>query len=627
MAKEETKNAVIKAIKHAKMPTLSFEIIEPPRKEFGDLSCSLPLTLSRKIKRSPKEIADELVKYIKREELQLVKDFEAHPSGFINFKLNMPKFTINTIQIIMSGNYIIKKIGKNKRVLIEHTSVNPAHPLHIGHVRNLAIGDTIYRILKYCGYEAKVLNYIDDLGLQVADLLTGIEVFRISKNKDEKIDHYYGRIYVAVNRKYEENEELKKLRVNILKEMENPSSKYGKMAREITREVLKAQLDTCWRLGARYDCLNFESHIIEAGLWEKLFKIMKDKGAIELCEEGELKGCWVVRIGKEEFSKEKVLVRSDGTTTYIAKDIPYAAWKLGLVEDPFSYEIYSKQFDNSILWQTCIKNGKKDVRFGGADIAITVIDDRQSRLQRIIAEILSQIKSPLAKEKYIHLAYAIVSLSKGTAKKLGVEEVKGEFLHMSGRKGIYLSTDEVLNALFAKAYEETRQRNPNEKENWLKEIAEKIAIGAIRYSLVRQDLSKIITFDMESALRLEGDTGPYLQYSYARACNIIEKAKDVSINVNESDASLLTEHDHELVKVLSKFDLAVEEAASLLSPKSIAKYAYELATTFNSFYEKCPVIHEDDKRLKNVRLLLVKSYKEVMKDTLNLLGIEPLERL
>ena len=404
----------------------------------------------------------------------------------------------------------------------------------------------------------------------------------------------------------------------ILKELEEGKSETAKFGDEITRQVLEEQLKTCWRLGVTYDCLNFESQIVRSNLWKNVFDKMKSMGIIELEKEGKNVGCWVIKAE----SDDKVLVRSDGTATYIAKDIPYAAWKLGILDDPFYYKQYSTQRDGRVLWETTLENTGTKLNFTG-DAVITVIDSRQSRLQNIITKIISDFK---AKEgSYVHLGYESVTLSAETAKTLNLD-TGGKSVQMSGRKGIYVNADYVLDILGVKTYEEAKKRNPDLNEVKLVQISEQVAIGALRYSMIKQDLDKIITFDMTESLSLEGDTGPYIQYSYARAMRILEKGgKTPSFGVSFSD--LNTSYETILAKMIGKFDIQVEDAAKNLSPKIIARYCYDLAVAFNTFYEHVKVLTAESEALVNARLCLVYSFKETLDKALSLLGIDAPERM
>lgn len=628
--KEHAKKSVELAMGEADYPMIDFEPFEPPRPEFGDLSVNVAFIIANKLGLNSMEVAEAIVDKLRIPEGSLISDFEVHEPGYINFKVRYPDLAYRAIlDAISKEDYGSLNIGKGKKVCVEHTSVNPNKALHIGHIRNLVLGDSIFRILKFTGHDVQVLNYIDDSGLQIADIVVGFkyEGFPLEPPKGEKFDHYCGdHVYVKVNELYAKKPELVMKQKEVLKAIEEGSSDIANFAKELTKRILREQLKTCWRLGAYYDCLNFESHIIETKLWDKLFNRMKDRGIVQLVTEGKLSGCWVIKMEGED--EEKVLKRSDGTLTYIAKDIPYAAWKIGLIEDPFQYDIFTRQPNGKDLWSTVSGKGKdKHPAFGNSDLAITVIDVRQSRLQRIISYVLSLLAEGKLEKKYLHLGYEIVSLSKRTADELGIMVEKKEFVHMSGRKGIYINADDVLDALHKKAYEETKKRNPNESEEWLHSIAKKVALAALRFDLVKQDLDKMIVFDLSEALNLEGETGPYVQYAHARGSSIIQKAGVKPRITLDNAFSLNHPAELELIKMISKFDLYVEEALKNLSPKILARYAYQLATDFNIFYEKIPVLQEKDENKREARIALVQAFRNVVKTAFNLLEIETPERI
>ena len=613
-----------------------FNISESPRKEFGDLSCNVAFLLSKKLKKKPFDIANEIIKeelnpYIERKKanksVSFILSVESHPSGYINFKANIVNLASHTLKAVLeNANYGFMNIGHYQKITIEHTSINPNKALHVGHMRNVIIGDILYRILKATNYEARVLNYIDDSGLQVADIVVGFKFGGIPlypKDKSIKFDQYCGdEVYVKINEMYRDDHSLEEKRRLVLKEIEQGTSEIAQFALEISVRVLKDQLETCWRMKAHYDLLNFESHIVISGLWSKSFEMLKQNCIATLQTQGKNKDCWIIPQDNEE---EKVIVRSDGTVTYIAKDIPYAAWKLGLVEDPFFYYRFADQWDGSILWATTLDpkvgNGEHPC-FNSSEKVITVIDSRQARLQRIITKVLSLLQGN--NDKYYHLAYEAMTLSSETAKSLGLNIGDRQFMHISGRKGIYINADYILNKLQITAYREVKKRNPDLSDDDTNTIAEEIGISAIRYNLTKQDLDKIITFDIVDSLSLEGNTGPYLQYTYARSQRILEK---YGKEIKSGNFLLIQEYEANLIKIIAKMDLVIEEAVKTLDPKLPAKYAYDLATAFNLFYEKVPVLREKNKEIMLSRLVLVKCFGITLKNIFSVLGISALNRM
>jgi arginyl-tRNA synthetase len=597
-------------------PQTDFEVTETSRSEFGDVSCNIAFLLAKNLKKKPYEIAEIISKEYKKNTGKFVKEITSHPSGYVNFFANFTELNNFTLKSAVQKNYGDINVGKNLKIVVEHTSVNPNKALHVGHVRNIIIGDTISRILHKAQYDVRVLNYVDDSGLQVADIIVGFKYggFPSEAPKDQKFDHYCGDVvYVSVTEKYETNPNLAEKRNLVLKELEEGTSETAKFANEITRKVLDEQLKTCWRLGVTYDCLNFESQIIRSNLWKIVFEKMKTMGIIYLEKEGKNEGCWVIKSADEE---DKVLIRSNGIATYIAKDIPYAAWKLGMLEDPFYYKKYAEQEDGRVLWETTLEKTGNKLDFTG-DKVVTVIDSRQSRLQKIITKIMSEFKSQ--EGAYFHLGYESVTLGAETAKTLGVDTA-GKQMQMSGRKGIYVNADYVLDILGLKTYEEAKKRNQELDDLSLVKISEQVALGALRYAMIKQDLDKIITFDLTESLSLEGDTGPYIQYAYARAARILEKAEtEPQFDVSFED--LVTEYELNLIKSIGKFDIKIEDSAKNMSPKIIARYCYDLAVTFNAFYEHVKVLTAENKSLVNARLCIVYCFKETLAKALDLLGI------
>ena len=615
---DEIENNLNKILDDMSISNVKFSV-EPAKPGFGDVSSNVSFLLSKQLKKSPKDIAEIISEKYRHLSKILVLKSEAHPSGYLNFFADWTKLS----QLIISESYLDTfgdvNVGNNSTIVIEHTSVNPNKALHIGHIRNIIIGDTVSRILEKANYNVNVLNYIDDSGLQVADIIVGFKHFGFSLESPnaKKFDHYCGDdVYVKTTEKYDTDPSLEEIRKSVLKELEDGTSETAKFADKITKRVLSSQLETCWNLGVSYDCLNFESQIIRSGLWSKIFEKLKEMNLIKFENEGKNAGCWVIRgEGKEE---DKVIVRSNGTATYIAKDIPYAAWKLGLLEDPFNYEKYEKEQPNSrILWQTTLnENNPTSKNFTGEKV-VTVIDSRQDRLQKIITSLMGKFKS--TSDTYVHLGYESVTLSSDTAKTIGLD-TDGKQAQMSGRKGLYVNADSVYDLLKEKTMEETQKRHSEMDISEIKTIAHSVSVGTLRYEMIKQDLDKIITFDLTKSLSLEGDTSPYIQYSHARASRILEKSEYApSIDV---DFSLLSEKSElELVKIIGLFGINVMDAANNLSPKVIARYCYDLAVSFNSFYEHVKVLGIGDEKLEKSRLCLVNSFKMTLVKSLNLLGI------
>ena len=620
---DEIKTNLTKILNDLNFPPVTFSV-EPAKKGFGDVTCNVCFLLAKNLSQKPNEIAQKISENYNKHLGDLVVKVEAHPSGYLNFFANMDKLNEIIIKNSIKDDYGSVDIGNKTKIVVEHTSVNPNKALHIGHVRNIVIGDTLVRLLEKTNYDVKVLNYVDDSGLQVADIIVGFKHLNFSETppSGQKFDHYCGDVvYVKTSEKYETEPNLQEIRKKILKEIENPESEISKFANSITKKVLASQLETCWNLGVTYDCLNFESEIVHSGLWQQIFEKLKEMKIIELEKEGKNIDCWVIRgKGKDD---DKILVRSDGTATYIAKDIPYAAWKLGILDDPFNYKKYEQNQPNRTLWQTTLEQSSEPKQNFTANRAITVIDSRQSRLQKIVTELMTKFTSN--PDSYAHLAYESVTLSSETAKQLGMD-TGGKQAQMSGRKGLYVNADSVLDLLMKKTMEETKKRNPDFDLDKLSKIANDISVGTIRYEMIKQDLDKIITFDLTKSLSLVGNTAPYLQYTFARAARILEKA-ETKPNFDASFDLLKNDHEISLIKTIGLFEIQVRDAAKNLSPKVIAKYCYNLAVSFNAFYEHVRVLDSGEDSLINARLCLVSSFKSTLEKALNLLGVPLPERM
>ena len=646
---DQIRQIVDKALFDLEFEKLDYDVSEPPKTEFGDLTTNIAFLLSKRINKKPNEIAKELVYNSINLQLKnigknsLILNANAHISGHINFYINYVTFNKFLLEWVNEKDLLKSTNGFNKKIVMEHTSVNPNKALHIGHLRNVIIGDSLYRLFKLTNQSTFVLNYIDDSGVQVADLIVAFKFAGFSPEdigNDIKFDQYCGEVYVRMNELYKTNLELMEKRKLVIKEIEQGNNEIAQFTDFIVEKIVEQQLQSCWRIKSRYDLLVIESQILLSKLWEQTFNLLKEKNIIYYSTKGKNLNCWVLR---DEHNEEKVIIRSDGTATYIAKDISFAVWKLNLVNDPFIYNKFSLQWDKSILWKTMLKSeNTNDSSFQQTDFlfkekrpdkVITVIDSRQARLQKIIGVVLNNIETNINK-KYIYLGYETVALSPKSVQDIGVElnNINKKIIHMSGRKGIFINADTILNKLHKKAYYEVKKRNPTLDENTISGIAEGIAVSAIRYNLLRQDVDKMITFDIEESLNLEGDTSLYLQYSFARAMRIIEKSNDsIEGFINGKNAKIRCDLlnqtiESDLIKEISKLNIIIEESINTLNPKIITKYANRISTKFNSFYENIPVL-SSEQIYKESRLILVKVFVKVLANLFKILGIESFSRI
>jgi len=636
---------------------INFDISEPHVKDFGDFSTNICFLLAKKLKKPPIDIAAHIVNTILpsnstfMDKNGLIESVSFVNPGFINFRINNKLFVREFFKEITDNpKPIIENEGlaiSNELILIEHTSVNPNKALHVGHLRNAVIGDCLYRILSITGKDVRVINYIDDSGVQVADIIVGFKHAGLpikKENEDSskekiKFDQYCGsEIYVKTNELYKSRPDLETKRKTVLKELENPESETSHFTKTIVDRVLKDQLRTCWNLRCRYDLLSFESQIVQSNLWFDIFSILRDKQIINYEKDGKNAGCWVYKSRNEG---DKVLVRSDLTLTYFAKDIPFAVWKLGYLRNPFDYLFYTNQWDASILYRTNIKKNQSQkigtdshigkefiIDFNRISKVITIIDSRQERLQNLLLEILGKLGMD---SKYKYLGYEPVILSQSSLNSLGIDGEDKNSLHMSGRKGIYIEADKALSILEERAKVETRRRNPELSEEETAFISKEISISAIRYFFIKFDLGKMVTFDINESLSLEGDTASYIQYAYARGKRVEDKNFDLILKkqdkTEEETEMNLSSTEIELIKHMCRYDIELKQAANNIDPKVLSKYLFQLATMFNNFYEKSPILKEKNEVLATYRALILKKSLEILKTCMKLVGITPLMRM
>jgi len=624
---EEVEEVVADSCRDAGFKDAEIEVTLPPNDAYGDLASSVPIRLAKQTGRTPGDmavaIASKAMEHARKS--KYISGVNPHRGGYVNFTLNRASFISDSISDILRGD-LGAEHEPGERIAIEHTNVNPNKALHIGHARNLVLGDSLVRVMRYLGHKVQALNYVDDSGAQVADIIVG---FRFLGMPDDappgvKYDVYCGdSVYTKVNQEYANNPQLREKQSLVLKEIEGGRGDIAEYTRGIVKRILQAQLSTCWRMGASYDLLNWESQLVHSKMWEKIFESLKKMGYVKLQDEGENKGCWV--IPDPETGEEKVVVRADGTVVYVAKDIPYAAWKIGIVDDPFGYEVFAGDQPGGILYSTTLSGKKSGTHFGGAQLAISFIDTRQSYLQRIVAKVLDELHEG-ASRRYLHRSYEVVSLSRKTAAAIGFE-IEGKFAQMSGRKGLYVNVDTMLEKLKEKAKAETRKRNLSESEQWVEDVAESLAVAALRYELLKQDPDKMIVFDMEDALQFQGDTGPYLLYTYARARRILDKTEGRPRITPSAAAKLEKPQEVKLAKQMSMLDLSAADAEEYLSPKEIALFSHRLAVLFNDFYESVPVNKEPDTELRDARLALVDAASRVLAESMRLMGVPVKERI
>ncbi len=606
---------------------------ETPSIELGDFATTVSFQLARVFRKAPKFIAEEVVARLKGRLPEEIAEIKAM-NGYINFYLDYDRFGKEIVdEIIEKGSaYGESEIGKGKRVVVEHTSVNPTKPLHMGHARNSVLGDTMARIMRKLGYTVEVQNYIDDLGVQFAQVLWGylnlkekfkrIEAELREKGlKEDFIDHVMGLLYVEVNRQLEENPEIDREVRELMKKLEEGDNEIAETSRKLAERVVKAQMLTTYRMGITYDLLSWESDIMKSGIFGEAYKLIEGDENFFWAEEGKYKGAFVMDLRKlfpDMTNPFLVLKRSDGTATYTGKDIAYHLWKFGKVSADMLYKPWDRRGDHE-TWTTAPDGKEMPGKFGGADIVINVIGVEQRHPQMAVKYALQLLGFEDSAENFHHLAY---------------EHVVREEGKFSGRKGTWVgfTVDEVLNEAVQRARELVEQKNPSLGDAKKDEIAETVGVGAVRFNLVKYSPDKIITFRWDDALNFEGESAPYIQYSHARCASILRKATDRDIKtdwkvlIERADFSKLTNREKELVKLLAKFPEIVEQAGRDIKPHLIPWYANELASLFNKFYMDHPVLKAKEGIIEE-RLLLVLAVKQVLRNALELLGIEAPERM
>jgi arginyl-tRNA synthetase len=630
----------------------------PPHREMGDFSSAICLSVAKERRQPPMEIAEKTAEHLRSNPSPFIHEISVTPPGYLNFKVDWHALAQVLIpQILENRDHFGRPASIEKeKVFIEHTSVNPNKAMHIGHLRNAVLGDTVARVLKWLGFSTEVCNYIDDTGLQVVDVVTaflyldppyysgdvsGFKLFWAKAPGDQPLDYFCWDLYARFQNELEKNASLLERREEVLHKIEGGSHPIASFAKELAEKIVQAHLETVAQLSIFYDLLNWESDIIARGFWESTFELLKEKGALRFETEGPNEGCWVVPLGgivetgEGVKSLDKILVRSNGSVTYTAKDVAYQLWKFGLLKKDFLYKQWGLQTSGEVLWTTA-PGGERGERlphqFGHAEKVVNVIDTRQSYPQQVVSECLRQMGFEKQAEQSIHLAYEVVNLSPQAARLLGMEETDDKkSVAMSGRSGTGVKAKDFTEMVKRKVIEKADHRLEDN-------TASALASAAIRYYLLKFTLESQIVFDFDEALKTTGDTGVYLEYAHARACSILRKAEERRIDFNwrgDCVPSQLTDTERELLDVLSKFSSVTMRAGKTLRISQLTEYAFDLATSFTNFYEhpdpgadvQTPFIHLQDEGLQIFRLSLVKAFREVMANTLNLMGMATLEKI
>jgi arginyl-tRNA synthetase len=633
--KEELRLAVARGIRE-RFGVEHLPVVEvPPRRELGDLAFPAGLHLARELKRSPRSLAEELADGL--EMPVWVRQVRVEGAGYLNVFLDRGA----AVRRLLSEPLLATPTARPKMV-VEHTNINPNKAAHIGHLRNAVLGDVLARVLRSLGHPVEVQNYIDDTGVQVADVVVGFHDLRGLGAAEvaelpEPFDYTCWDVYAEVGRWYEGHPEGKDLRRRTLHELESGSGERADIGRLVAARIVLRHLATMARLGIGYDLLTHESAILGLDFFARAFALLEGRGAVRLEAEGKNAGCWIMPLADSaEFQgledPDKVIVRSDGTVTYVGKDIAYQLWKFGLLERDFEY----RYWDEAGVWQTVTEGVADHPAFGGGDSVINVIDSRQSYLQKIVRAGLESLGFADQAARSIHFAYEFVSLSSATARQLGylAEGEDDAALEMSGRKGIGVKADDLLDQLEAKSREEISSRNRELAEADLDSLSRSIATAAVRFFMAKATTTRVIAFDIDEALSFEGESGPYLQYSMVRARNIRRKleAADLAASVAPERAAQLpaeawADDLWDLVLAVAQTPERVATAGSTLELSVIARHALDLAQRFNAVYHRHPILQEADADLRDARLAATQVFARGLETLADLLGIPLPDRM
>jgi arginyl-tRNA synthetase len=656
----------------------------PPRRALGDIAVPVAFTLARRLRKAPRAIAQELAGALGA--LDGIARVEAAPNGYLNFFLDRAYWT----QRWAGGSFRLTADATSspgaqrspdesrgvprqaeEKVIVEHTAINPNKAAHIGHLRNATTGDAFGRLLRFQERTVEIQNYIDDTGVQVADVVVGFgelekktlaEVRAIAHST--RFDYHCWDLYARVTEWYGEDPDPAKPRLKMrtaaLHAIEHGGNDTAAMAAFIAERIVRAHLKTMRRLNIRYDLLTWEGDILRMQFWAHAFAFLKKTGEVFLQTEGKLKGCWVMKIAEDaegqesadaedaetlEEQREKVIVRSDGTVTYVGKDIALQMWKFGLLDRDFYYRVFDDS-ESPALWSTSsdpAADAPDHPPFGRAAMVCNVIDTRQAYLQKLLKQALAALGFGDQARRSVHYSYEMVALTHNTARELGYDATDDgkPFVEVSGRRGLGVKADDLLDRLIDKAAGEVARRNTEFTPEEVRKTAEAIAVAAVRYFMVKFSRGKVIAFDIDEALSFEGETGPYLQYAVVRANNIFAKLKDregidaagvlAALPAAAPDAVADGSDDsHELwglVLEAARLDEVVDQAVRTLELSVVAKYAFALAQQFNGFYHAFPILKEERPDVRLWRAAAVAYCGRQLATALDLMGCAVPERM
>ncbi|MGH9543833.1 MAG: arginine--tRNA ligase [Terriglobales bacterium] len=634
-------------------------IEQPPKVEFGEYALPLAFELARKLRQAPRKIAEEIVNGIGP--IPGFEKLELAGAGYINARLQRAELGAT----LMADEKPRPEVPAGK-ILVEHSSINPNKAAHVGHLRNAILGDTFVRMLRFTRREVDVQNYIDNTGVQVADVVVGfLHIEKKSRAEIEQLarqprfDYYCWDLYAQVSQWYSQDKQNLRLRQQVLHAIEEGNNESAAVADVISIAVLRRHLETMDRLDIEYDFLPRESEILRLHFWDAAFAKLKEGGVLFYETQGKNQGCWVMRRAgtakpegeealeispgdpeKDEVAEEdqKVIVRSNGTVGYVGKDIAYHLWKFGLLGRDFGYRKFYRYPNGHDCWLSTAVGSLDHPHFGNVAEIYNVIDARQAEAQNTVIEALRGLGYNEQADHYTHFSYEMVALTPRCAAELGYQlsdEDKGRpYIEVSGRKGFGVKADDLLDRLIAAAKNEVDGRHPQLTEGERATIATQIAVGALRYFMLKFTKSSVIAFDFKEALSFEGETGPYAQYAAVRAANIFRKGgfdpEEFDRNPAERpSAADLAKHltgeagneIWELWLAAAKTSYIIEQSIATTEPAYLAKHAFQLAQLFNAFYHRHPILSEMDDGRKKFLLATVAVVRRELARVLAVMGI------
>lgn len=617
---------------------------QPKEAAFGELALPVAFALARQLRKPPKAIAEELASGLRG--LAGVAAVEVAGAGYLNVRFDRGAYADG----LLRGAPATAR-GADGKVIVEHTNINPNKAAHIGHLRNAVLGDTFVRMLRGAGREVEVQNYIDNTGVQVADVVVGFHYLEKKSTAEvaalaaaPKFDYYCWDLYARMSSYYAEHPEAIQWRRDTLHAIEHGEGELAALGHLVADAIVDCHLSTMWRLEIAYDVLPRESEILHLKFWATAFEQLKDRGAVYLVTEGKNQGCWVMAAHHFRESRDaaeagddsaKVIVRSNGTVTYVGKDIAYQLWKFGLLGKDFHYRPLRTYPNGHVVWVAAPDEGDPAApAFGRGAEVYNVIDSRQSYLQDVVVAGLRALGYEKQAERSVHFSYEMVALSPRTCVELGIplsEEDKARpYVEVSGRKGLGVKADDLIDKLIEKAKAEVDARHPEREETDRLRVATQIAVGALRYFLLKFTRNTVIAFDLQEALSFEGETGPYVQYAAVRARNILRKLEErgerlpdfnVMLTREALGRQLAAEEFWQLLLHASKCEKALETALQSGEPAQFARYAFTLAQAFNAFYHDFPILAEKDQEKRTFLLWLADYFQRQLETTLSILGI------